>query len=82
MIKSLSDDDYFEEQYPPSNVKYKQLEDRLKAVEIQAVPGLDFNNLGLIFGVVIPNKFKILVLAKYDRVSCPKHHLKSYMRKI
>ena len=29
-----SDDDYFNEQYPPADIKYKQLEDRLKAVEI------------------------------------------------
>ena len=31
-------DDYFNEQYPPADIKYKQLEDRLKAVEIQVVP--------------------------------------------
>ena len=29
-----SDDDYFDEQYPPADIKYKQLEERLKAVEI------------------------------------------------
>ena len=77
-----NDEDYFDEQYPPANVKYKQLEDRLKAVEIQAVPSLDFDDLGLISGVVIPHKFKIPVFAKYDGVSYPKLHLKSYMRKI
>ena len=27
-------DDYFDKQYPPADVKYKHLEDRLKAVEI------------------------------------------------
>ena len=48
-------DGYFDEQYPPANVKYKQLEDRFKAVEIQAVPGLDFDDFGLIYGVVIPH---------------------------
>ena len=78
----VSDDDYFNEQYPPADIKYKQLEDRLKAVEIQAVPGLDFDDLGLISGVVIPHKLKISVFAKYDGVSCPKLHLKSYVRKI
>ena len=77
-----SDDDYFNEQYPPEDIKYKQLEDRLKAVEIQVVPGLNFDNLGLISGVVIPHKFKIPTFAKYNGVSCPKLHLKSYVCKI
>ena len=34
--------DYSEEQYPPADDKYKQLEDRLSEMEIQKVPGLDF----------------------------------------
>ena len=42
--------DYDEEQYPPTEDKYKQLEDRLSAVEIQKVPGLDFGDLGLSSG--------------------------------
>ena len=60
------DEDYSEEQYPPAGDKYKQLEDRLKAVEIQTFPGLDFGDLGLVPGVVIPHKFKVHVFAKYD----------------
>ena len=32
--QASDDDDYFDEQYPPADVKYKQLEDRLKVVEI------------------------------------------------
>src|SRR3954464_4984726 len=51
-------------------------------MEIQKVPGLDFEELGLISEVVIPPKFKIPTFAKYDGVSCPKLHLKSYVRKI
>ena len=62
--------------------KYKQLEDRLNAMEIQKVPGLDFEELGLVSGVVIPQKFKVPVFTKYDGVSCPKMHLRSYVRKI
>src|SRR3954469_11344148 len=62
--------------------KYQQLEDRMKAMEIQKIPGLDFNDLGLISDVVIPPKFKVPVFAKYDGVSCPKLHLRSYVRKI
>ena len=49
------DEDYSEEQYPPENDKYKQLEDRLKAVEIQTVPSLEFGDLSLVPGVVIPH---------------------------
>ena len=51
-------------------------------MEIQRVPVLDFEELGLVFGVVIPQKFKALVFTKYDGVSCPKLHLRSYVRKI
>ena len=51
-------------------------------MEIQKVPGLDFEELGLVSGVVIPQKFKVPVFAKYDGVSCPKMYLKSYVMKI
>ena len=77
----IEDEDYSDEQYPPTDDKYKQLEDRLKAVEIQKVPGLDFGDLGLITGVVIHNKFKVPIFAKYDGVSCSKLHLGSYVQK-
>ena len=40
--KGEEEHDYSEEQYPPTDDKYKQLEDRLNAMEIQRVPGLDF----------------------------------------
>ena len=74
--------DYTEEQYPPADDKFKQLEDRLNATEIQRVPGLDFEELGLVPGVVIPPKFKVPIFSKYDGVSSPKLHLRSYIRKI
>ena len=80
--QASDDEDYFDDKYPPANVKYKQLEGRLKAVEIQVVLGLDFDDLGLKFEVVIPRKFKIRVFAKYDGVYFPKLHLKPYVRKI
>ena len=51
-------------------------------MEVQRIPGLDFEELSLVSGVVIPQKFKALVFAKYDGVSCPKIHLRSYVRKI
>ena len=46
------------------------------------MPGLDFEELGLVPGVVIPPKFKVPIFPKYDGVSCPKLHLRSYVRKI
>ena len=69
------EEDYSEEQYPPVDDKYKHLEERLSAMEIQKVLGLDFEELGLVSGIVIPPKFKAPVFSKYDGVSCPKMHL-------
>ena len=76
------DEDYSEQQYPPRDDKYKNLEERLTAMEVQRVPGLDFEDLGLVSGIVIPHKFKVPLFAKYDGVSCPKMNLRSYVRKI
>ena len=76
------DEDYSEQQYPPADEKYKNLEERLAAMEVQRVHGLDFEELGLVSRIVIPPKFKVPLFAKYDRVSCPKMHLRSYVRKI
>ena len=78
----IPDEDYSDEQYPPVDDRYKQLEDRLNSTEIQKVPGLDFEELGLILGVVIPHKFKVPIFAKYGGVSFPKLHLSSYVWKI
>ena len=49
---SDNETDFNDEQYPPAEDMYKQLEDRLSAMEIQKVPGLDFEDLGLSSGVV------------------------------
>ena len=78
---SNNDTDYDDEQYPPTEDRYKQLEDRMSAMETQKVPALDFGKLGLISRVVIPHKFKAPIFAKYDGISCPKLHLCSYVRK-
>ena len=43
-VVSDNETDFNEEQYPPAEDKYKQLEDRLNAMEIQQVPGLDFGD--------------------------------------
>ena len=79
---SDNETDFDEDQYPPAEDRYKQLEDRLSAMEIQKIPGLDFGDLGLASGVVIPHKFKAPIFSKYDGISCPKLHLRSYVRKI
>src|ERR1044072_8251917 len=76
------DEDYVREQYPPNNDKYRQLGDRLNAVENLKMSGLNFDDLSLVPGVVIPPKFKVPTFAKYDGISCPKLHLKSYVQKI
>ena len=70
--ESDNETDYNEEQYPPDNERYKQLEERLGAMEIQKVPGMDFEELGLVSGVVIPQKFKAPIFAKYDGALVPK----------
>ena len=54
-VVSDTETDFNDEQYPPAEDRYKQLEDRLNAMEIQRVPGLDFGDLGLSTGVVIPS---------------------------
>ena len=51
-------------------------------MEIQRVLELDFEELGLVSRVVIPQKFEVPTFAMYDGVSCPKLHLRSYVRKI
>ena len=53
---SDNDTDFDEDQYPPAEDRYKQLEDRLSAMEIQKIPGLDFEELGLASGVVITSR--------------------------
>ena len=50
-VVSDNETDFDEEQYPPAEDRYKQLEDRLNAMEIQQVPGLDFGDLGFAFCV-------------------------------
>ena len=73
------DEDYSEQQYPLADDKYKNLEERLAAMEVQRVLGLDFEELGLVAGIVIPPKFKVPLFSKYDGFSCPNMHLLSHV---
>src|ERR1043165_6721021 len=75
------EEDYLSEQYPPEDDRYKQLEDRLNVEENLKMSGLNFDDLSLVHGVVIPRKFKVPNFAKYDEISCLKLHLKSYVQK-
>ena len=47
---SDNETDFDKVQYPPAEDRYKQLEDRLSAMEVQKVPGLEFGDLGLSSG--------------------------------
>src|SRR4051812_9595872 len=47
--KLSEEEDYYHEEEQPDD-KYKMLEERLRSVEIQKVPGLDFEELGLVPG--------------------------------
>src|ERR1044072_8950317 len=76
------EEDYENDQYSYEDDQYKQLEDHLNAVENLKMSGLNFDDLSLVPGVVIPPKFKVPTFAKYDSISCPKLHLKSYVQKI
>ena len=67
-VVSDNETDFDEDQYPPAEDKYKQLEDQLSAMEVQKVPRMDFGDLGLSSGVVISHKFKAPVL--YPKI-CP-----------
>ena len=71
--------DYMSEHYPHDNEKYKQLEDCLNTVENLKMFGLNFDDLSLVPGVVIPRKFKVPTFSKYDDISYLKLHLKSYV---
>ena len=57
---SDNETDFDEEQYPPADDRYKQLEDRLKAMEVQQAPGLDFGDLGLSTGIIIHTSLRRL----------------------
>ena len=54
--------------------KYHLLDERLKAIEGQGVPGMDANDLGLVPGVRVPQKFKPPVFEKYNGLTCLRTH--------
>lgn len=62
--------------------KYKILEERLKVVEGFNVFGVNVMGMSLVPEVVIPQKFKTPEFEKYKGVSCPKNHLRKFVRKM
>lgn len=65
-----------------ANEKFRMLEERLRAMENQDVMGMDFNDMGLVPGLKITNKFKVPEFIKYKGNSFPKTHVRAYFRKM
>lgn len=61
---------------------YKILEERLKVVKGFNIFGVDAMGVCLVPDVVIPQKFKTSEFEKYKGVSCPKNHLRMFVRKM
>lgn len=62
--------------------KYKVLEERLKVIEGFNIFGVDAMRMCLVPDVTIPLKFKTPDFEKYKGVSCPKNHLRIFVRKM
>ena len=63
--------------------KYELLEERLRAIEgINILERVGTSKLSLVYGLVIPYKFRTLEFDKYDGTKCPSTHLMMYCRKI
>ena len=62
--------------------RYRILEERLSAMEGQDTHDFDVSALCLVEDVVFPLKFKMPDFEKYKGSSCPKTHLKMYIRKM
>ncbi|KAI5409431.1 hypothetical protein KIW84_055026 [Lathyrus oleraceus] len=68
---------------PPQNKEIQLLAEKIRALESYATPGVvNMSNMGLVEGVVIPQKFKAPSFDKYNGSSCPETHLQAFVRKI
>lgn len=61
---------------------YQVIEKRLRAIEGGKVFGVVTKEICLVFGLMIPEKFKTPDFNKYKAHSCPKSHLIMYCRKM
>ncbi|TYK16441.1 uncharacterized protein E5676_scaffold21G002390 [Cucumis melo var. makuwa] len=67
----------------PAKQKLDVLEERLRAIEGTDVYGnINATQLCLVSGLIIPTKFKIPEIDKYDGSLCPRSHLIMYYRKM
>src|SRR4051812_5531649 len=60
----------------------KALEERLKAMEGYDVFDVDTFEMSLVSDLTIPRKFKIPDFEKYKGLTCPRNHLRMYVRKM
>jgi hypothetical protein len=67
----------------PPNKEIQVLAEKIRALESYATPGVvNMSNMGLVEGIVIPQKFKAPAFDKYNGSSCPETHLQAFVRKI
>ncbi|XP_058733066.1 uncharacterized protein LOC131604652 [Vicia villosa] len=66
---------------PDAGRMFRGLEERMRAMEGQGL-GMDISDLGLVPGVRVPPKFKVLDFNKYKGNTCPKTHVQAYYRKM
>lgn len=62
--------------------KYKILEERLKVIESFSIFRINVMWMCLVLDVAIPPKFKTPDFEKYKGVSCPRNHLRMFVRKM
>ena len=67
----------------PQNKEIQLLAEKFRALESYATPGVvNMSNMGLVEGIVIPQKFKAPAFDRYNGSSCPETHLQAFVRKI
>ncbi|XP_050908876.1 uncharacterized protein LOC127122613 [Lathyrus oleraceus] len=62
--------------------KLKMMDERVRAIEGHTTFRLEDANMCLVPGVKIPAMFKVPTFEKYQGITCPKTHIKSYCRKM
>ncbi|KAI5445315.1 hypothetical protein KIW84_013520 [Lathyrus oleraceus] len=67
----------------PQSKEIQLLAEKIKVLESYATPGVvNMSNMGLVEGIVIPQKFKAPTFDRYNGNSCPETHLQAFVRKI
>ncbi|KAI5430955.1 hypothetical protein KIW84_035195 [Lathyrus oleraceus] len=80
---SIQNEPFVPYNIPPQNKEIQMLAEKIKVLESYATPGVvNMSNMGLVEGIVIPQKFKAPAFDKYNGSSCPETHLQAFVRKI